>query len=204
MKILRLPFLFLWDIAVFVGKIFSSDKQSSHPNEMSWGDFISGLKPADQVNVNSLIARLGAINEQVPLAVVSVGSTVTRRRAYYNDIDLLLLPLHQHNIGLAEKVFADFACTQPETRRKGTVIPSGDDNYDNEPEETSEAYSVKRGWRFEFGDGCATIHLLIIGHDEPSVARCRMTLEVFRQGERDRYYHGKLFSVRVVGEPESV
>ncbi|MCR4307376.1 MAG: hypothetical protein NUV80_02360 [Candidatus Berkelbacteria bacterium] len=196
MKILTVPFSWLWGFFVSVFEVFSSNKSKLHPNEMPWEDYLHRLRPGDARNVNSLLARLGSINETVPLAVVAVGSTIRGQRAYYRDIDLLLLPLHQHNIGLAERVFAEFACIQPETQKKGTVIPSGDDNYDNEPIESQDAYSSKRGWRLEFGEGNTPIHLLVIGHDKPSVAHCRVTLEQFLQRELDYGYgHFKTFSV---------
>lgn len=143
MKALVAPLSWIWGFFVFIGKMFSEGTPS---NQFEWDDFLSRLRRDDVNNVNSFVARLGDLSQKVPLAVVAVGSTLSNQKAYYNDIDLLLLPLHEHNIGLAEKEFAKFAKEQQEVR---TVAGE------------RGIYDITTSWYLDFAAETVPIHLLI-------------------------------------------
>lgn len=170
MKILTTPFS-------LVAKIFGKKTNNLLPHEVEWDSFLNRLKREDSENVCAIIVRLAEVNKKVPTAVVVVGSTLDNKKAFYEDIDLLLLPLHVHNIGLAEVVFAEFARSQPETRKK----PGTD-----EPEELADVYSATTSWYLDFGRDCVPIHLVIKDDDnDPSKTLGRKTFAEFLEWERE-------------------
>lgn len=179
MKALVAPLSWIWGFFVFVGKVFSERTPS---NQFEWDDFLSRLRRDDVNNVNSFVARLGDLSQKVPLAVVAVGSTLSNRKAYYDDIDLLLLPLHEHNIGLAEKEFAKFAKEQQEVR-----AVAGEQSI----------YDVTTGWYLDFEAGTVPIHLLI-RDDGGCVIQAlnRVTLNKFLSEEQTNRWSG--YSVQIL------
>lgn len=154
--------------------------------EICWPNFLQRLKSIDRENINTLIARLGEVNKEVPLAVVAVGSTLSGKKAYYNDIDLILLPLHPHNIGLAELVFTKFAQNQPEARKKAGT---------DEPEELETIYDFTTSWYLDFSADSAPIHLIIREDGRnPVVAAFRVALDQFMR-QQTQWYSNAPFSI---------
>ncbi len=202
MKYLILPLTFqlswLGGLFIFIHKVCTYRGSEPLPNEIAWDEFLFRLRPMDTQNVESLVARLGSVNEKIPLAVVAFGSALTNLRSYYGDIDLLLLPLHRHNISLAEVVFAEFARIQPETEKK-EASP-------DKPVEVLESvgvYNGKRSWSLDFGQGTTPLHLMIRdGGSNPGVIGARVTLVDFLRQEPSARVD-RPFSKLVLGSQES-
>ncbi|MEK7171200.1 MAG: hypothetical protein AAB774_02760 [Patescibacteria group bacterium] len=153
--------------------------------EVSWTDFLYRLRPEDARNVQSFCARLGALDKKVPLAVAAIGSTLSNEKAYYRDIDLLLLPLHPHNIGFAEMSFGEFVASQPESST----------------EDAPYCYSSIRSWKLNFEQGDAPLHIQIITSTDPAREYPRQTLDSFRAWQKNRSpaWPYEKFSIRIIG-----
>ena len=180
---------------MFLSNLFKTkDTTDLLPNQVEWSEFLSRIRDEDLTNVHTLLDRLKVVDMDVPLALVAVGSTLNNQKAYYRDIDFYLLPIHEHNIGLAERVFASFIQEQPETRKK---------HAHDEPEELSPYYEATRCWNLDFRQPTAPIHLMVLTDIDRSSAYSRLTLEGFLKHEIRRFSYRKdekLFSAIALSE----
>ena len=111
------------------------------------------------------------------------------------------MPLHEHNIGLAERVFALFIQEQRETRKAGDI---------RHPSVFPVSGEV-RSWCLDFSDvggGKATpINLMIITDDDPTNLVSRITLEGFIEREASQLGFDQpelLFSVLIMPGPGQI
>ncbi len=122
-------------------------------NEVSWDDYLNKLARVDQKNVLKLCQELEKLNEQIPIALMAVGSVLNKPGRSYGDVDLLLLPVYKYeDFGehWTEETFAHFVTRQPGIvrERKRRRSPPIEGRW-----RPRFIYESCRYWDIDFGSG---------------------------------------------------